>query len=360
MLDYSGFFSDNPYSLSKEKKSIALYTKFKELTQIHYERCIEYKKIIDTLGVNIDRVSEINNIPFIPVSVFKELELSSIDKSDIIKTMTSSGTSGQRVSKIYLDKSTSISQTKALSKIVSSFIGKKRMPMIIIDCNNVLKDRQMFSARGAGILGFQMFSTERIYALDENMNLLINDIVGFLEKHKGKPIFLFGFTFMIWKHFYMELIRRDLELDLSNAILIHGGGWKKMQDESVSKDYFKNELNRICGIKRVYDYYGMVEQTGSVYLECEYGNMHCSEFSDIIIRDYKDFSVKDIGQEGIIQLLSILPLSYPGHSILTEDRGVIIGEDDCKCGRLGKYFNILGRIKNAEIRGCSDTYESKR
>ena len=49
-------------------------------------------------------------------------------------------------------------------------------------------------------------------------------------------------------------------------------------------------------------------------------------------------------------------MSYPGHSLLTEDEGVLLGEDDCKCGRLGKYFLVLGRVKNAEIRGCSDAY----
>ena len=38
-----------------------------------------------------------------------------------------------------------------------------------------------------------------------------------------------------------------------------------------------------------------------------------------------------------------------------EDLGKIIGEDDCKCGRKGKYFSISGRMSMAELRGCSDT-----
>jgi len=101
----------------------------------------------------------------------------------------------------------------------------------------------------------------------------------------------------------------------------------------------------------------MIEQTGSIYMECEYGHLHTSVFSDIIIRNPLDFSISNFGEKGIIQLLSILPYSYPGHSILTEDEGVLLGEDDCGCGRLGKYFTIIGRLKEAEIRGCSDTYE---
>ena len=110
-------------------------------------------------------------------------------------------------------------------------------------------------------------------------------------------------------------------------------------------------------MEKVHDYYGMVEQTGSIYMECEEGHLHTSIFSDIIIRDPKDFSECNYGEEGIIQTLSVLPKSYPGFSLLTEDLGVLLGKDDCKCGRLGKYFKINGRIKNAEIRGCSDTYE---
>ena len=60
------------------------------------------------------------------------------------------------------------------------------------------------------------------------------------------------------------------------------------------------------------------------------------------------------GETGILQLISPLATSYPGHNILSEDSGAIIGEDDCKCGLKGKYFLVHGRVKEAEIRGCSD------
>ena len=106
----------------------------------------------------------------------------------------------------------------------------------------------------------------------------------------------------------------------------------------------------------MHNYYGMVEQTGSIFMECECGFLHASSFSDIIIRDHLDYSPKNIGERGLIQLLSVVPKSYPGHSILSEDIGKIYGVDDCKCGRKGKYFKVYGRLKKAEIRGCSDTY----
>ena len=90
-------------------------------------------------------------------------------------------------------------------------------------------------------------------------------------------------------------------------------------------------------------------------MECEKGHLHCSNFSDIFIRD-ELFGEPVHHKKGVVHLLSPLATSYPGHNIITEDIGEIIGEDDCDCGRLGKYFNIYGRLEKSEIRGCSDTY----
>jgi hypothetical protein len=214
----------------------------------------------------------------------------------------------------------------------------------------------MFSARGAGILGFSIFGADRTYALKDDMSLDIDAVTSFAEKHRGKRKLLFGFTFMIWQHLIAELSKMGAKVDLSDSVMIHGGGWKKLVRENVSTEAFKDRLRELCGVSDVHDYYGMVEQTGSIYMECSEGHLHASNFSDIITRRYQDFSVCDFGETGIIQSLSALPGSYPGHSLLTEDEGIVLGEDDCPCGRKGKYFKVLGRLQNAEIRGCSDTY----
>ena len=52
--------------------------------------------------------------------------------------MHSSGTSGQEVSKIYLDKENAFLQTKVLTKIVSTVLGNKRLPMLIIDSKSII------------------------------------------------------------------------------------------------------------------------------------------------------------------------------------------------------------------------------
>lgn len=350
-----------PYSLNKERKHKLLNDRLHYLTSYHYEHCPEYKKMMDAYGLDINNLPSYEGLPFLPVRLFKEFELRSCPKEDVVKTLTSSGTTGQEVSKIFLDRDATSNQTKCLTRIVSYFLGTKRVPMLILDSNAVIKNRNMFSARGAGILGFSMFGSKRCYALDEEMELDVEGIKTFLDEHKNETIFMFGFTFMVWQHFYKKLIETGYHPDLSKGVLIHGGGWKKLLSEKVSSDEFKTRLNSVCGIdpKNVHDYYGMVEQTGTIYMECEYGHLHTSCFSDVLIRRYKDFSLAGFGEKGLIEVVSVLPQSYPGHILLTEDEGVIMGEDDCPCGLKGKYFRVEGRIKNAEIRGCSDTYAVK-
>lgn len=359
MMEFKEILEIKPYSLNKQEKEKLLTARLRDLTKLHYENCNKYARVLDVIDREWKDMENIEKCPYLPVRMFKDMELKSIPDEEIFKTMTSSGTTGQQVSKIFLNRVTSANQQKALVKIVSDFTGKSRLPMLIIDSPSVVKNRLMFSARGAGILGFSIFASDRKYALHDDMSIDFDGILEFLEKHKGERILLFGFTFMIWQYFYRELDKNPQKLDLSNGILIHGGGWKKLKNEAVEPESFKSELKRVCGLEEIHDYYGMVEQTGCIYMECEYGHLHASIFSDVITRKKEDFSVCNFGEEGIVQVVSAIPESYPGHSILTEDQGIILGEDDCPCGRLGKYFKITGRVKNAEVRGCSDTYEQK-
>ena len=65
-------------------------------------------------------------------------------------------------------------------------------------------------------------------------------------------------------------------------------------------------------------------------MECKCGHLHASAFSDVLIRRPYDFSLAEKGEKGLIEVVSVLPGSYPGHVLLTEDEGMILGEDDCE------------------------------
>ncbi len=356
-MNIERFHELEPYGLGKKEKEKLFFDEMLALTEYHASKCNEYNSILRKLDITISSIKNIEGIPYIPVRLFKMFDLKSITDEEIFKTMTSSGTSGQAVSKIFLSRENTLNQTKTLAHIISSFIGKQRLPLLLLDTEMVKKDRSMFSARGAGIIGFTTFGRNVTYALDENMQLDIDKVEQFLVEHNDETILMFGYTYMIWQFVVKELEKQNKFFNIKNGTLFHIGGWKKLKAEAIDTISYNKRIQGILGNVRVYNYYGMAEQLGSVFVECEHGHMHCSNYSDILIRKPQDFSVCPQGEKGLIQLLSVLPYSYPGHSILTEDEGIILGEDDCPCGRKGKYFKILGRIKNAEIRGCSDTYE---
>jgi len=341
-------FENEQFSVKEKNKW--LFPFINNLHEHHKDKCEEYKLISDVLCKK--EPSTLDELPFLPVSIFKERQLKSIKEEDVFKVLTSSGTTGSVPSKIFLDKETAKLQTLALSKIMTHVLGKERLPMLIVDSKSVLKDRKSFSARGAGILGLSVFGRKHKYLLDDNYEIEKDTLLEFITLYSGKKMLIFGFTFMVWKFLYESDLTDGL--DLSKAILIHSGGWKKLVDLAVDNDTFKKKLHNKFGITSIYNFYGMVEQVGSVFLENEKGYLHCPNFADVIIRNPEDFSVQPHGTPGLIQVLSALPLSYPGHSILTEDIGVCMGENDLSWK--GKYFKVLGRAKKADLRGCSDTF----
>lgn len=354
-MDITDLFNISPYSLdSKEKERIHINL-LKKITNHHLKMCEPYKKIINKLWGSNRIIHSSTDVPFVPTRIFKHLRLLSVPPEEITRTMSSSGTSGQMVSKIYLDSKNAIMQTKVLNQLVKYNIASKRIPMLVIDNESTITDKSKFSARTAGILGFSLFAKYRKFALDDDYKLIEEVVIDFLNKNKGEEILIFGFTFMVWQHLYEYCVNNNLDFDLSNAILVHGGGWKKLHDLKISRSDFGLQLKSKFGLNKVVDYYGMVEQTGTLSFECEMGVLHTSNFSDIIIRNPNNLSLLSIDEPGVIQSISLLPSSYPGHSLLTDDEGVLLGIDNCKCGRKGKYFEVLGRIKNAETRGCSDT-----
>ena len=355
-MQLSELLDREQFSVSGNEKQEVLTGLLSGLHQWHMDHCSEYRKVTERVFGTRDVFSSVEEFPFLPVSVFKNHSLKSVPDADVYKVLTSSGTTGQQVSRIFLDRETARLQTLALSRIISHVLGTTRLPMLIVDSRSVLTNKASFSARGAGILGLSVFGKDHTYCLNDAFEADEEVLSAFLEKYSGEPIFIFGFTFMIWQYLYKASLSKNY--DLSKAILIHSGGWKKLKDIAVDNDTFRHELGERFGIRHIYNFYGMVEQVGSIFLENSEGYLHCPNFADIIIRDPVDFSVQKPGKEGLIQVVSGLPRSYPGHSLLTEDIGVQMGEDDAGNGWKGKYFRILGRAKKAELRGCSDTFKT--
>jgi hypothetical protein len=342
-----------PYSLEQNVKEKLLLEGLNNLTKFHYKNCIPYRNIINGAYKSQTSFEGINEIPYLPVGLFKKHKIISIPESQICLTLTSSGTTGQRLSHISIDKDTSLLQQKALYHSLKFILGTKRLPMLIIDTEDTIKNEKMISARGAGILGMMKYGIKHQFALTKDLKPDISSIKKFFKEVGREPFIIFGFTFVIWLYFFKLLTKSSI--DLSKAIMIHSGGWKNLSEYQVDNETFRRQLTDKFGIRQIYNFYGMVEQIGTIFLEGPNGLLYAPNFADIIIRDPVSWKPSNIGEKGLIQVLSLLPISYPGHSLLTEDIGMLVNVDTNTTDWKGKGIKVLGRLPKSELRGCSDT-----
>jgi phenylacetate-coenzyme A ligase PaaK-like adenylate-forming protein len=344
-----------PYGIPAAEKSRVLAARLSDLVGHHREACAAYARVLDAVWDGARGPFErVEDVPWLPVGLFKSHELRSVASDDVFKVLRSSGTTGQAASRIVLDAGSAALQSRVLATIMTALLGQGRRPMLIVDSRSTVRNRRSFNARAAGILGMSTFGRDHLYALDDDMRMQADDVHAWLAAHAGEPLLIFGFTFMVWK--YLLQAAEPGSLDLSQAVLVHSGGWKRLQAEAVGAPEFASRLRESFGIERVANFYGMVEQIGTVFLECSAGRLHAPNAADIIVRDPETWVPVADGEQGVIQVLSALPTSYPGHSILTEDLGTIVARDDCGCGWLGAAVDIHGRVPRAELRGCSDIH----
>jgi hypothetical protein len=260
----------------------------------------------------------------------------------VVTVLTSSGTTGAP-SRIHLDHAAASAQTAALARTLRAVLGPVRLPMLIVDSRSIVGDRRTYSARGAGVLGLARFGRDHLWLLDADRA----ELDTFLRHHGHAPFLIFGFTSVVWEHL------RGLDADLSQGILVHSGGWKRLADAAVDPATFRRQLRESVGLERIHDFYGMVEQIGTVFLEGPSGgSFYCPDFADVVVRDPLTLAEVPTGTPGLLEILSTLPTSYPGTAILTEDLGVVLGVDDGDWP--GRRFQVLGRLPRAEPRGCSD------
>jgi Acyl-protein synthetase, LuxE len=345
--------SPSVFTLAQREKEARLLPELVALTERHRGAGSAYARILAATGHGPGRrYDSIAELPWLPVRLFKTHVLKSIPDDEVFRVLTSSGTTGD-VSRIYLDKAAAAAQARMLTRTLQSVLGPRRLPMLVVDTLAVVKDRTSFSARGAGVLGMMNFGRDHVFVLDAHGEPDLDAVRMFLQRHGGQPFLIFGFTFMVWLYLYE--LAREHGLDLSQGILIHSGGWKKLADRAVDNAEFRRAFAADTGLARSHNFYGMVEQIGVVYLEGPGGgSLYCPDFADVIIRDPQTWAELPPGEPGLVEVVSPLPESYPGHALLTEDLGVVLGVDDGDWP--GKRFAILGRLPRAEARGCSDTF----
>jgi hypothetical protein len=354
------------YAMSQAEKDPLLVGILRRRCRDIADKCSAYGRFIGRLGLPVDDWRTVADVPPVPVSMFKHFLLSAVPPSEVVRELHSSSTTGQQPSRIVIDKTTAFRQSRALASILKEHLGGQRRPYLVLDAAESAAAGDTLTARGAAIRGVGNFASQTVYALrkkpDGDLEPDWQVIEAFFQTHAEQPILLFGFTFMVWTRFTTLAEERKLKFHAAQAILLHSGGWKKLAAQAVSKEEFNRRTSAVLGChpETILDFYGMIEQVGTVFVDCESGNKHAPAFADVVIRRPSTLCPVEIGETGILEVISTLPTSYPGQAIITEDQGTLLGIDDCPCGRKGKYFRFTKRIEQAEARGCGDTFAQAR
>ena len=103
-MNLEGIQKLNPFDLTKKEKDKLYLSQIKSLNAHHYKFCKKYKKILNNLNFKVKNNTKLEDFPMFPVRIFKKFDLKSIPDNEIAKKMVSSETSGQELSKIYLEK----------------------------------------------------------------------------------------------------------------------------------------------------------------------------------------------------------------------------------------------------------------
>lgn len=319
------------------------------LTRRHLAGCPEYA----AMWPDWSGAEDLTELPFVHTTVFKHLRLRTEGEGIAHqREVRSSATSGQAPSAISLDAHSAERQAVSTRAVLEDFLGPHPRPLVVLDSASALRSRAL-GARTAAALALRPLSSDLRFVLGapENPESLDWDAV-LATLGDGDELLVYGFTWMLWLGWAQADVPerlREVRVDF-----VHSGGWKKLETISVAREAFDSALlATVCAGSRVLDYYGMAEQIGMIFPLCPRGVRHIPVWGEVLVRDPWTLEPLPPGEVGMLQLLNVLALGAPYHSVLSEDLGRL-AEGPCACGRAGRTFLLEGRVPKAELRGCAN------
>ncbi len=300
-----------------------------DLFHFQYQNNKVYRAFTDLLGVTPPDVTQIKKIPFLPISLFKSqpVQTTSFNAEMIFE---SSGTTQSVNSRHYI---------KDLALYRKSFI----------------KGFENFYGRPDGycIIGLLPSYLERshsslVYMVDELIKTSNHPQSGFylheydqlasllqqLENKKQQTL-LIGVTFALLD------FAEQFPMQLAHTIIMETGGMKGRREE-ITRPALHETLKEKLGTAKIHSEYGMTELLSQAYSTGD-GFFKTVPWMKVFVRDDDDpLDIHDTGN-GILNIIDLANI-YSCAFIATDDVGKIHPD--------GK-FEVMGRLDNSDMRGCS-------
>lgn len=347
----------SPFDFSPLARELFLNS-FRENALFHYRNHQFTQRFWDKQGFHPDQLlaeEDLSKVPGTMVHLFKEHEFYSVPKKDIVLTLTSSGTGGQK-SQQFLSAA-SLENVKKLALNIHVALGMASScdynyvcftydPKVASDLGTAFTDELLTNFTGKKEVYYAIQWNEARGDFELNEQGTIETLRRFAAS--GVPTRILGFPALL----YEMIEKHGLQLDLGkDSWLQTGGGWKGKADKEIPKEAFRKMIEERLGIpqKNQRDLFGMVEH-GIPYVDCERGNLHIPNFARVFTRSPFDLELLQKGERGLLHFLCSYNFSYPAPSLLTTDYGRV---GTCTCSIGGDVLLLEGRAGVSKHKGCA-------
>lgn len=300
-----------------------------EIFHIQAEKNEVYKEFLSLQKINLESITAVNQIPFLPVELFKTHRVVTGD-SDTEILFTSSGTTGQQSRHFVTD--ISIYEKSFLKgfeifygspvqycflALLPSYLERKGSSLIYMAEKLIEKSNHKLS-------GFFLDD------FDELGNRLAT-----LELKKQKTILL-GVSYALLD------FSNKYHSPLANTIIMETGGMKGKRKE-ITREELHQQLKGNFSLPAIHSEYGMSELLSQAYSKSN-GKFFCPPWMKVIVRDINDpFQILNTNQTGVLNIIDLSNINSCSF-IATSDLGRVNNDGS---------FEVLGRIDNSDLRGCN-------
>ena len=293
-----------------------------------------YRQFAEAIKVDAEQVKALEQIPFLPVSFFKTHSIQSTSFNPQM-TFESSGTTQAINSKHYV-KDVSL-YIQSFFRGFEQFYGDPGSYCIIGLLPSYLERRHSSLVMMVDELIRQSRHAKSGFYLNE-----YDQLAGTLKELEGngQKTMLIGVTFALLD------FAEKYPMSLKHTIVMETGGMKGRKTE-MTRQEVHTLLKQAFHLPYIHSEYGMTELLSQAYSKGD-GIFYCPKWMKILLRNEDDpleiISSRGInGRSGVINIIDLANV-YSCSFIATEDAGRLFADGS---------FEVLGRIDNSDIRGCS-------
>lgn len=307
-----------------------------KIFHFQYEHNEFYRLYCDSLSVPIDVVQTLQQIPFLPIQFFKSriIKTTSFEPAIIFE---SSGTTGSVNSKHFI-KDIGIYEESFLETFKMFYGDIKQYCVLGLLPSYLERQHSSLVWMVKDLINKSDHPTSGFYLYD---HIKLQETIVENERN-GQQTLLIGVTYALLDFF------AAFPQQLKHTIIMETGGMKGRKEEQTRSSI--HELLRLhAGVSSIHSEYGMTELLSQAYSKCD-GLFNAPAWMKILLRAEDDpFEIKSAEtihgtfSSGVINVIDLANI-YSCSFIATDDMGKLYPDGS---------FEVLGRLDNSDIRGCS-------